>query len=74
MSDLSINSCNRNGSCGCDSGFSPILLILLLTLSSGNGGGLFGGCSDHKGYNGCDNGLDGILPLILVLFLCGGCF
>jgi hypothetical protein len=76
MSDLSSTSCNRNGGCGSDGGFSPIILILLLTMcGGGNGGGLFGGFGGNNGCGGgCDGGLDGILPLILILCLCGGSF
>ncbi len=71
MSDISSASCNRHGGCGSDGGFSPIILILLLCMCGGNDGGLFGG---GHGHGGCDNGLDGILPLILILCLCGGSF
>ncbi len=74
MSDLSSTSCNRNGGCGSDGGFSPIILILLLTMCGGNSGGLFGGFSGNSCSDGCDNGLGGILPLILILCLCGGSF
>jgi hypothetical protein len=61
-------------SCGCDSkessGFSPIILIVLLLCVCGGDGGLFGGGRNDS----CGNGLDGILPIILILCLCGGSF
>jgi hypothetical protein len=69
MSDLSSKSCGRDNNC--DNGFSPILLILLLTMCGGNNG-ILGGCGGNNGFGGCNNGLDGILPLILILSLCGG--
>ena len=71
MSDMSTTSCMRNNNC--DNGFSPIFLILLLTMCQGDGG-LFGGGLGNSGCNSCGNGLDGILPLILILSLCGGSF
>lgn len=78
MSELSSTSCNRNDSCGCggcdtECGLSPILMILLLTMCNGDGGGLFGGCGSNNSC-GCNNGLGGMLPLILILCLCGGSF
>ncbi len=68
MSDLSSNSyCNDNRNDNC---ISPIFLILLLTMCTGDGG-LFGGCTGNNDC-GCNNGLSGILPLILILSLSGG--
>ncbi len=74
MSDISSSSYCRDNKCDnkCDNnGFSPMLLILLLLLCQGDGG-IFGGKGDCGG--GCNSGLDGILPLILLLSLGGGCF
>ncbi len=72
MSDLSSASCYRGDKC--DNGFSPIFLILILLLLGGGDNGLFGGlgCGDGCGCN--NGGLGGILPIILVLCLCGGIF
>ena len=73
MSDISSTSYNRDNSCNnkCDSGFSPMILILLLLCSGGNG--LFGGdCYGNQGSCGITNDMGGILPLILILTLCGG--
>ena len=68
MSDLSSSSYCRDNKCD-NNGFSPMLLILLLLCSGGDGGGIFGG----KGSCGGGCGMDGILPLILLLSLGGGC-
>lgn len=78
MSELSSTSCNRDNKC--DNGFSPLLLILLLCLCQGNqgllggNGGLFGGCSDHSnGCSLCGGGMEGILPILLLLMGNGAC-
>ena len=69
MSDILSTSCRRDNNC--DNGFSPIFLILLLTMCGGNNG-ILGGCGGNNGCDTCNNGLDGILPLLLVLSLFGG--
>lgn len=72
MSDLTSASYGKDNKC--DNGISPIFLILLLTMLGGdNKGGCFGGGFGGDSC-GCNNGLDGILPLILILCLCGGSF
>ena len=67
-------------SCGCDSkenGTNPMLMILLLLCLCGGDNNLFGGFGGNGscgcGRNdSCGSGLDGILPLILILSLCNG--
>lgn len=71
MSDITSSSYCRDNKCD-NNGFSPMLLILLLVLCQGDNGGIFGGKGDCG--CGCNNGLEGILPLILLLSLGGGCF
>jgi len=71
MSDFSSTSCcreNRN-----DNGISPIFMILILLFLGGGDNGILGGFNGNKEC-GCNNGLDGILPIILLLSLCGGSF
>ncbi len=61
-------------SCGCDSkesGMNPMLMIILLLCLCGGDNGILGGCGCNDSC-GCNNGLDGILPLILILSMCGG--
>lgn len=70
MSDITAASCGNN--CKSDNGFSPMMLILLLFLCGGDNG-LLGGCGGSNSC-GCNNGLDGILPILLLLLLCGGSF
>ncbi len=72
MSDLSATSYCKDNNNEC--GLSPIFLILILLMVSGGDsggflGGLLGGDSCSSG-----NGLGGILPLLLVLLMCGGSF
>jgi len=71
MSDLSSTSCSRDNKN--DNGFSPIFMILILLSLGGGDNGLLGGLGGNNGC-GCNNGLDGILPIILLLSLCGGSF
>ena len=72
MSDITTTSyCNDKK---CDNGFSPMLMIILLLCLCNGGGGLFGGGNCQSGSCGLGNGLDGILPIILLLTLGGGCF
>ncbi len=67
-------------SCGCDSkdnGMNPMLLIVLLLCLCGGDNNLFGGCGNDCGCGrddscGCGSGLGGILPLILILYMCNG--
>ncbi len=68
MSNVSATSCYQDKN---DSGFSPLLLILLLCCCGGDKGfgGLFGNFD-----GGCSNGLGGLLPIILIMCLCGGSF
>jgi len=71
MSDLTSTSCcrdNRN-----DNGIGSIFMILILLSLCGGGNGMFGGCNDNNEC-GCNNGLDGILPIILLMSLGGGSF
>lgn len=71
MSDLSTTSyCKDNKN---DNGISPMLLILLLCMCQGNGG-LFGGNSGNDGCSLCGGGMDGILPILLILLMSGGSF
>jgi hypothetical protein len=73
MSDLSTASC-LNGN-RCDNGISPIFLILALLFLGGNDNGMLGGIlGGFGGKNdcGCNNGLDGILPILLLLLVFGG--
>lgn len=70
MSDLSAASYYNDNKK--DNGISPMLLILLLCLCGGDNGGLFGGSCDKNGSCGGSCGLDGILPIILLLSLMGG--
>lgn len=73
MSDLTSTSYGRDNSCDnkCDNGFNPMILILLLLCGGDNG--LLGGCNGNDSC-GSSNGLGGILPLILILSMCGGSF
>lgn len=73
MSDVTSASCGRNFGNKCDSGNNSIGLILILLLLCGGNDGLFGGgdCCDKNDSCGL-GGMDGILPLILILCLCGG--
>ncbi|MDD3174320.1 MAG: chorion class high-cysteine HCB protein 13 [Herbinix sp.] len=68
MSDLSCTSCC--GSNKSDNGISPIFMILILLFLTGGDNGIFGSCNGNNTC-GCNGGLDGILPIILLLF-CGG--
>ncbi|MDF2943639.1 MAG: hypothetical protein K0S01_2497 [Herbinix sp.] len=70
MSILSSTSCGRDNTC--DNGINPIMILILLSLCGG-GNGILGGCNGNSDC-GCNNGLDGILPIILLLSLCGGSF
>lgn len=75
MSDLSAASYCQDKKC--DTGFSPMIMIILLLCLCGGDGGLFGGSCQNNGCNngnscGCGCGLDGILPMILLFSLCGG--
>jgi len=45
-------------------------MILLLLFACG-GGNFLGGCGDNDSC-GCGGGMNGILPIILLLSLCGG--
>lgn len=69
MSDLTATSYYNDNKK--DNGISPIFLILLLCMCGGDNG-LFGGSCNSKGSCGGGCGLDGILPLILILSLMGG--
>jgi hypothetical protein len=76
MSDLSSTSyCNEKRN---DNNTNMLLPILLLCLCGGNGGllggssGLFGGGSGNDGCSLCNGGMDGILPILLILMLSGG--
>ena len=71
MSDLTSTSYCKDNSC--DNGSSPIFMILILLLLCGGDNGILGGCNSNNGC-GSSNGLGGILPIILMLSLCGGSF
>ncbi|HHU75265.1 MAG TPA: chorion class high-cysteine HCB protein 13 [Clostridiales bacterium] len=73
MSDLTANSYYKDN-CSKDNCFNLMFLILILLMAGGNNG--FLGCSSDKNGCGCgcDNGFEGILPLLLILCLCGGSF
>ena len=70
MSDLNSTSYYPNNN-KCDSGNNSMFLILILLLCGGDNG-IFGGCSgkDSCGCNG--NGIEGMLPILLLLTSCGG--
>lgn len=71
MSDVTSSSYYKDSKC--DNGFNPMMIILLLLLCGGDNG-LLGGCKDG-GSCGCGNGgLDGIMPILLILLLSGGSF
>ncbi len=72
MSDVTNTSCCNNT---CDNGMNPMFLILILLLCSGDNGflGCGGGSCGSNNNCGCGgDGLNGILPLILILCMCGG--
>lgn len=72
MSDLT--STSYYGDNKKDNGISPIFLIFILLFLGGGDNCLLGGSCGGKSDCGCNSGLDGILPLLLVLLLCGGSF
>lgn len=77
MSDISTTSYGRDNRCesSCDKGSSSIFMILILLMLCGGDNGLFGcgcGCDNGSGSCGSGGGLGGILPIILILCLCGG--
>ncbi|NLJ96771.1 MAG: chorion class high-cysteine HCB protein 13 [Clostridiales bacterium] len=73
MSDITSASYDKCYSDKCDNGNNSMGLILLLLLLCGGNDGLLGGGSCGSGKNSCGiGGMDGILPLILILCLCGG--
>jgi len=57
----------------CDNGFSPIFMVFILLFLCGGNSCLLGGCNDNNACSS-NNGLDGILPIILILLLSGGIF
>lgn len=80
MSDITSTSCcrdNRN-----DKGNNSMFMILILLLLCGGDNGIFGcsngnngifSCSNDNNECGCNNGLSGMLPILLML-LSGGSF
>lgn len=72
MSDLSSTSYCKDNSC--DNGMSPLLMIFLLLFLCGGSNGIFGGCNGSSGCGIGNSGLDGMLPLLLILLLSGGSF
>lgn len=73
MSDLTSTSYGKDycSSDKCDTGNNSMLMILLLLFLCGGDGGSFCGCGGDKSC-GIGGGMDGILPLILILSMCGG--
>jgi hypothetical protein len=69
MSDLSSTSYDRDNRS--DNGISPMIMILLLLCLCGGDNTIFGGCNGSS-QCGCNSGLGGILPIILLLTLSGG--
>jgi hypothetical protein len=73
MSDLSSTSYCKDNSC--DNGMSPLLMIFLLLFLCGGSNGILGGCNSNGGCGICGSGgMDGMLPLLLILLLSGGSF
>lgn len=71
MSDLSSTSyCRDNKEDNC---MSPMFMILLLLCLGGGDNGLLGGSCGNNSC-GCNNGMGSLLPIILMLTLCGGSF
>ncbi|HBI73280.1 MAG TPA: chorion class high-cysteine HCB protein 13 [Lachnospiraceae bacterium] len=56
-----------------DTGMNPIFLIFILLFLCGGDNGMLG-CLKGGNECGCNNsnGLDGILPILLLFCLCGG--
>lgn len=74
MSDISTSSYGKDycGSSKCDTGNNSMLMILLLLFLCGSDSGIFGGCGTGGSCDCSNGGMEGILPLILILCLCGG--
>lgn len=68
MSDLSTTSCCGNSKS--DTGMNSMFMILMLLLLCGGENGI-SGFGNGNSNCGC-SGLDGILPIILLLSSCGG--
>lgn len=75
MSDLTSTSYNKDycSDSKCNTGNNSMLMILLLLFLCQGDGGLFGGSCGNGGCScGIGGGMDGIMPLILILCMCGG--
>ncbi len=60
-----------------ENGISPMIMILLLLCLCGGDNGIFGGCGGNGGCGGSGGcgltgGMDGILPILLIVLLGGG--
>ena len=70
MSDLTSASYGKDYCDKKDTGSNSMMMIFLLLFLCGGDSGLLGGGDKSCGCG--NNGIEGILPLILIMSMCGG--